>query len=149
MKRFTIILAVALFAIACNSDAPKHDVTFELVFEFGGQEFPTSLSYIGIFENMEFDLERSVGSILRNRMILNYDSIAPIHYDSRRLQISQQVIIPDIAEGNYFIAVYAFGLISGGERPRLGYRRIVVNRNTGVQRFVFDLSDEPNVFVEM
>jgi len=153
MKKLTIVLVVAFFAISCNSDkeTPKHDVTFELVFTFNGQEYPMAFARIGFFEDLDFNLRYSVNSFLRNqKMILNSDSIVPIHIDGRFWDISQQAIIPGIPEGSYFIAVSTgVALIGGGEQPRLGYRRIIVNRTTEVQRFVFDLSDEPNIFIEM
>jgi len=154
MKKLTIILAAALFAISCNSDTdtPKHDVTFEVRYTTGDSYWFMTNAQIGFFNDLDFNLESSVNAFLwGQKMILNDDSIAPIHFDIRSWGREDQIVISDIAEGNYFVAVSTIcSHVPNGGQPRLLYRRIVINRNTAnsIQRFVFNFDDKPNVFIE-
>jgi len=155
MKKITLILAAALLAISCNSDTdtPKHDVTFEVRYTTGDSYWFMGNVQIGIFSDLDFDLESSVSDFLwRERMILNDESIAPIHFDIRPWDREDQIVISDIAEGNYFIAVStSCNFVPGGAgNPRLLYRRVTINRNTAnyIQRFVINVNDTPNVFIE-
>jgi len=153
MKKLTIVVLVALLAVTCERKTPTHDVTFEVRLVVDNSEIlPGVITYIGIFEDLNFDLEASIWTVIfeEEMQLRNLDRMVEAKHFIRFLA-SEQVRISDIEQGNYFIAV-VFNAHRGAHRMLFGYRRMAINNRTAreVQRFVFCWQENPEwVFIEM
>jgi len=171
MKKITLILAVALFAIACNNETDEpttqpqtYDVTFEVRFVIDNAETLFYFGTVGVFENLDFDLEASIqtfqGQPQRMATRLNGSLISVeskhsynwVHssFDGVIIDPVIRFTIYDIEPGDYFIAVLAANFFAPPAGRLFGYRRITVNNQTAreVQRFIFSENDPPNIFLE-
>jgi len=155
MKKITFIIAVAIFAVACRSNPPTYDVTFEIRTVFNDVESLPDIAIVGIFRNLDFDLDSSRVSFpsemtietqrgfetVSPRRIAGWDTLGFFDIAGLYSNTLDRIVVQNVSRGYNFIAVLILS-ISHNAILR-GYRIIYVNEHieNEVQRFVFDETD--------
>jgi len=152
MEKLALILAIAIIAVACRSNPPTYDVTFEIRTIFDDVESLPDIAVVGVFRNLDFDLDSSRVSFpsemtietqrgfetVSPRRMSGWDTLGILNVGGLYGSVLDRIIVQNVGRGYNFVAVYVLS-VSNGSAAR-GYRIIYVDEHleSEVQRFVFD-----------